>query len=653
MNKKSSMRWILIILGLFTVLTSGLLITDIILHWKESAELELALIILSVTISLFFYSLLIYSVYRSKYTNTSELISSINSIEAKQEEIFEVGVILFNSELSISYISPWLINEGFSKFIGSSIKKIDIDFDSIKKQKWEYSGRTWEVLVLRRDNAILLKDTTDNEVLKDIVKAQQIAVASVHLGFSKKVSLNELAKSQLTMNISQSLQSFANKADGLYLPNISVDNTAMVIFRWKKARKNINNEELLNQVKQSLGPKQKEVNISIGISYGNIEISELYDRSLRTLELSKNRGGDQIVIERPNTDVEYIGSSSIKQATSDILNIRKFWGKLVENLGTSKEIFISSHKNADLDALGSALGLYDIVKTIKSNVYIVLPNLDNTSKTLFESYPKTIKGRFITEAAALKMQSHRSHLIITDTSLLENSQITKLIEKTNPERLSIIDHHRMVAQDFDFNEENILIETNRSSTSEIVTEIMKLIFSQDAQYKISGKVSTTLLAGIQLDTKLLTKNTSNSTYDAISFLLNNDASNLEAQLLFKLDNRLIKLEALALSNITRPTKDIAFTFIPEDIVVDDEVPSIIADKLLTYQGIEASFALCKTKLGKYKVSARSNTKINVQKMCESLGGGGHFNASAASWNTSTSYNSIKKRINNIIIKKGK
>ena len=62
---------------------------------------------------------------------------------------------------------------------------------------------------------------------------------------------------------------------------------------------------------------------------------------------------------------------------------------------------------------------------------------------------------------------------------------------------------------------------------------------------------------------------------------------------------------------------------------DDRVAaSKAADRLITIKGIDAAFTL--TKAGdNINISARSNGKINVQRLAEKLGGGGHFNMAGA------------------------
>jgi len=62
---------------------------------------------------------------------------------------------------------------------------------------------------------------------------------------------------------------------------------------------------------------------------------------------------------------------------------------------------------------------------------------------------------------------------------------------------------------------------------------------------------------------------------------------------------------------------------------DTVVISKAADALLAMSGIEASFVLAKNDQGAISISARSRCRINVQRIMEELGGGGHFNLAAA------------------------
>ena len=58
------------------------------------------------------------------------------------------------------------------------------------------------------------------------------------------------------------------------------------------------------------------------------------------------------------------------------------------------------------------------------------------------------------------------------------------------------------------------------------------------------------------------------------------------------------------------------------------IASKAADTILSMAHVEASFVLVETASHKIAISARSRSKINVQRVMEKLGGGGHFNLAA-------------------------
>ncbi len=644
MKKINSKLIIALAFTISTIIIVALLITNIVFGLKgETNPVVIILFIVFTIVSLFVYGLVILQIYKTRLDTVNSLISSLNSIESTQEEIFGTGVIIFNDEQTVSYISDWMIEEGFESFLGKNISKLNIDTETTKRQEYIFAQRKWEVVVSRKNRTILFSDVTERESLKKFVLEQNNAVLSTHVSFSRKLSFNEAAKSQVTVTILQTLQAWASKVKGLYTTSNSAENTSLIVFRWQLGKKDILNQDLLEQVKNDLGKLSNDVTISMGITYGKTEISELQEKSLRSLELSKSRGGDQIVFEEPTGEIQYIGSSSVQAATSTALNVKKYYTQLQIDLSNAREVFITAHRFADLDALGSALGVYDLIKDVIKETYIVLDEFDTTTTEMYNFLPKSITDRIISEKQALTMKTNRSYIILTDISRIEGTQAAKLLEGVPTDKISIIDHHRAGDHISEFDDERVTIETSVSSASEIVTEMLKLKYSQEAQSAIDSNVSTAMLAGIQLDTKQLSKNVSNSTFEAVSFLLNNDADQDFVHSLFRPSQDLLKVEANALKNVQRPNKDVIFTFVDEDITVKDEETSIIADKLLEYDEVQASFVLAKTIDNRFKLSARSSDKINVQLICESLGGGGHFNVAAASWKTNIQYSTVKKR----------
>ena len=103
-------------------------------------------------------------------------------------------------------------------------------------------------------------------------------------------------------------------------------------------------------------------------------------------------------------------------------------------------IFIVGHKNLDLDAIGSSLGVYSIVKNFHKNAYIIvddeIPELG--VKKLIDDQ-KDIK--FIKSKDVDNLKTNSNLLIIVDTNKSTLLSSENLIDKFD--EIIIIDHHQI------------------------------------------------------------------------------------------------------------------------------------------------------------------------------------------------------------------
>jgi c-di-AMP phosphodiesterase-like protein len=101
---------------------------------------------------------------------------------------------------------------------------------------------------------------------------------------------------------------------------------------------------------------------------------------------------------------------------------------------------------------------------------------------------------------------------------------------------------------------------------------------------------------------------------------------------------------------TRTYRDkIALTWLSIDHAATEEDNIAVAkaaDKLMTIEGIEASFALLRAD-STVTISARSLNKINVQIIMQRLGGGGHYDMAGASL-THTSLEAASQQLKTVI-----
>ncbi len=299
--------------------------------------------------------------------------------------------------------------------------------------------------------------------------------------------------------------------------------------------------------------------------------------------------------------------------------------KLKKYIKKSKNVFLMGHKNLDLDALGSCIGMYSILKQQKKECYIVIDDKEqemSVSKVL-----KEVEGCYnFIKSADIPIYLHKKNkknlLIILDTNkrkLVQNEEALDYFDKK-----LIIDHHDLGNDTI----ENALIieEENISSACELVVNIAN-IYNID----LSPYICTLLLSGIVLDTNNFTLKTTADTFYTAYFLAASGASPKKVQYLLKQDiNTYIEQQKL-LSNIEVIDK-IAIARGTPYIIYRKEDLARMADTLLLFNGIEAGFVIGKMSKDIVGLSARSIGNYNISHILEKLGGGGDAYNGACTFN---------------------
>ena len=140
-----------------------------------------------------------------------------------------------------------------------------------------------------------------------------------------------------------------------------------------------------------------------------------------------------------------------------------------------------------------------------------------------------------------------------------------------------------------------------------------------------------MLAGIMLDTKNFTQSAGMQTFSAVHYLYQRGAHTNVARRFFT-ESMSNLFTSCDIDSRTRTYRDkIALTWLSVDHAAteaDNIAVAKAADKLMTVEGIEASFALLRAD-STVTISARSFNKINVQIIMQRLGGGGHYDMAGA------------------------
>lgn len=364
--------------------------------------------------------------------------------------------------------------------------------------------------------------------------------------------------------------------------------------------------------------------ISIGISTisGTLAVKDANAKS--ALELALARGGDQAVVKSP-AGVEFIGGMTKSSQKRSTVKSRTIADKLISHIYDSSNVIVMGHRFADFDALGACLGVARMAMQCGKPCYIVADRLNPDLAKCYDHLRSlhAYDNVFVNSSEALEMTYSDTLLIIVDVNNPEQF-LDRDIART-AHKIVYIDHHRMTGE---FENIPILhyIEPSASSTCELVCEILE---QTTAGPRLSKQEANVMYAGIMLDTKRFVINTGVRTFSAAQYLRGQGANPTEAQEFFKTGVEELIRKARFETNVEIYRKYYAISVNDDDesSPADYTAAAKVADNLLNIDGVLASFAVCA--IGDMvRISARSTGKINVQKILEALGGGGHYDSAA-------------------------
>ena len=385
---------------------------------------------------------------------------------------------------------------------------------------------------------------------------------------------------------------------------------------------------VINAFREEAKQRQLPLTLSMGFSYGDGNHDEIGKVALLNLNLAEVRGGDQVVVKE-NHDTKnpiYFGGGSAGSIKRTRTRTRAMMTAISDKIRSVDQVFVVGHKNLDMDALGSAVGMQLFASNITENSYAVYDQ-DHMSADIERAVfylKKEGVTKLLSVKDAIEMVTKRSLLILVDhskTALTLSKEFYDLFTQT-----IVIDHHRR-DQDFPDNAVITYIESGASSACELVTELIQ--FQNSKKNRLSHMQASVLMGGMMLDTKNFTTRVTSRTFDVASYLRTRGSDSITIQEIAATDfdeyrevNELI-LEGHKLGS------EVLIAEAKDSKCYDTVVISKAADALLAMSGIEASFVLAKNIQGFISISARSRSKINVQRIMEELGGGGHFNLAAA------------------------
>lgn len=286
-----------------------------------------------------------------------------------------------------------------------------------------------------------------------------------------------------------------------------------------------------------------------------------------------------------------------------------------------KSFLISSHTSPEGDALGSELAIYNLLKKLGKEAFVVN---EDPSPEEYNFFPFKDSVRLYKPGLR---GINFDCVIIVDCTDLSRIGLVQDIDRGNSPVINI-DHH---ISNKKFGEVN-WVEPGASSASEMIFRLYK-----EMRVPLDEDSALLLYVGILTDTgSFRYSNTSGLTHKAAAELLgfNINANQVYKNIYESIPFSDIQILTRALVNIHRVgSGKIAWVEVPAKLLRHKKLSFDLTDHLLGFlraiRGVEVA-ALFKENLGvknEIRVNLRSTGSADVNKVAQAFGGGGHRTAS--------------------------
>ena len=586
----------------------------------------------------------IYGIYvLAGNTNNYAANLSYRIKRGEQEAMIKMplGIMLYDKDRQIQWINPYLQMYLHGKdIIGSSISSVDKELakyvdDAIKSNsnqnkiiKW--GDRKFEMVVQDDLGVVYLLDITRYANIEEKYKQERLAIGLIFIDNYDELSqsMSDQNLTNMSSYVQNALSNYAGQFNS-YLKRTDEDHFILLTHMHDLAKMEEDKFSILDKVRTESSRKNMPLTLSIGIAFGSESLNEIADQAQSNLDLALGRGGDQVVVKQSGHEAHFYGGKSNPMEKRTRVRARMVSQALVELFKGVDHVFVQGHRNPDLDAIGSAIGIVKIARIhgVKASVVLDVDHVNyDVGRLIAKMQAAGIdKDVFISPKDALEEATDESLLVLTDHSKYSITYDPELYDRLK-NRLIIIDHHRR-GEEFPENPMLVYIEPYASSTCELVTEMIEYQ-PQGGEGVLTDLEASAMLAGITVDSKEFSLRTGTRTFDAASYLRSIGADTQVVSELLKenIDNYLQRSHLVSTIDMIEP--DMALLVGEENKIYDPIITAQAADTALSLEHVDASFALTRRSKDAVGISARSMGNVNVQVIMEKLGGGGHLSNAA-------------------------
>ena len=169
-------------------------------------------------------------------------------------------------------------------------------------------------------------------------------------------------KLEILAKIEKMIMEWAGETGGLIIKNER--NMFVFVFeeqylsKFEKDKFNI-----LDKVKTIESSNKIPTTISIAVTGDGNNNYEKYKNAVNAMDIVLGRGGDQAVIRRDG-QYKFFGGNTLETEKRTKVKARNVAKSIALEIEKSSNVLLMGHKNIDIDALGSCLGMYRVTKTL-------------------------------------------------------------------------------------------------------------------------------------------------------------------------------------------------------------------------------------------------------------------------------------------------
>ena len=474
--------------------------------------------------------------------------------------------------------------------------------------------------------AVYLRDETEEVELQEKLDEERVVLGLAYIDNYEDVmeQIEEVRRSLLSALVDRKITRYITASNGV-IKKIEKDKYFFLLKQSVLEKMMEDRFSILEEVKEIDMGNELAITLSLGIGYGAGDFSQNYEYARTSMDMALGRGGDQAIVKNPEK-LNFFGGKS--QSTERVTRVKaRVKAQAFQELIESKDkVLIMGHKNADMDCLGSSVGVYRMVTALDKRAYIVQNNVTSTILPLKErflnnaDYPEDM---FIDGEMAKTLVDNNTMLVVVDCdrpSIIDEPDLLNMV-KTKV----VFDHHRQSSETI---QGAVLsyCEPYASSASELIAEMMQYIREG---IKARPMEADCMYGGVVIDTREFTNQTGVRTFEVAAYLRRCGADITRVRKVFREDFNDYQAKADTISRADIYRNSYAISSLEKS---GSESPTVLcakaANELLNIRGIKASIVLTKVENTVF-LSARSIDELNVQVLMEKLGGGGHRTVAGA------------------------